>query len=425
MPTIDYQDQETAFMPYQPHWVVRWGILLLLLVVAGVLCGAWFVKYPDTISARIEITAQQPPLKIMAHADGKIIQLFVKDKEMVKQNDSLAIIENTANYKDVFILKKQLTKVNSNKAIEQQTAIFASNNALNLGGIQTAYTDFVGVIRQYQQFMQNKLYDKQIESLQKQIEQHQRLDSKLLEQGDILSQQLTLENKKRTIDQQLASEEVIAKNDVDVSQKQYLSQLYSTKNNDLSLINNQLQVETYRKNIVEIQQQYTNEQNKLILLLNEKWKQLQTELLNWEMQYVLKSPTNGTISLGDYWSKNQDVRQNQTVFTLIQNDTQRIARALVLPYKSGKMAVGQLVNIRLDNYPAEEYGLLKGTVASISDVPIDSFYRVQVVLSNGLKTTYHKILPATAQLSGNAQIITKDEPLLMKLLYQLREIWQR
>ncbi len=47
---------------------------------------------------------------------------------------------------------------------------------------------------------------------------------------------------------------------------------------------------------------------------------------------------------------------------------------LLLPAEgAGKVEPGQKVNIRLDNYPYMEYGMLEGVISHISEIPDEEF----------------------------------------------------
>ena len=66
---------------------------------------AWFLRYPDIIRTEIIITTNVPPEKLIAKTSGRIQAILVKDKDQVLANTPLAIIENSANYEDVFQIK--------------------------------------------------------------------------------------------------------------------------------------------------------------------------------------------------------------------------------------------------------------------------------------------------------------------------------
>lgn len=88
-----------------PHWMIRWGSVLFLCLIIMLLFISWFVKYPDVIVAQAVITTKIPPEEEYAQVTGKIDTIFVEDDQMVRAGQPLAILENTANFEDVFFLK--------------------------------------------------------------------------------------------------------------------------------------------------------------------------------------------------------------------------------------------------------------------------------------------------------------------------------
>ena len=94
-----------------PRWIVRWGITLVLIILLGILVGSYFFKYPDLINARITILSQNPPVKVIAIVNGRLDQLFIHDNQKVIKNELIGIIENPANYKHVFELKRKLDSI--------------------------------------------------------------------------------------------------------------------------------------------------------------------------------------------------------------------------------------------------------------------------------------------------------------------------
>jgi len=94
--------------------------------------------------------------------------------------------------------------------------------------------------------------------------------------------------------------------------------------------------------------------------------------------------------------------------------------------RSGKVKAGQKVNIHLDNFPENEYGILRGRVQHISLVPAQTgtavYYAVEISLPNGLMTTYKKELPYLPNMQGQADIITEDLSLLERLVLPVKKI---
>ena len=92
------------------------------------------------------------------------------------------------------------------------------------------------------------------------------------------------------------------------------------------------------------------------------------------------------------------------------------------------MKTGRKVNIRLDNFPDGEFGLLKGVVQNISLVPTASggasYYVVEMELPEGLVTNYKKELPSLPNMSGIADIITENMSLLERFVMPMRKIFK-
>ena len=87
------------------------------------------------------------------------------------------------------------------------------------------------------------------------------------------------------------------------------------------------------------------------------------------------------------------------------------------------MFVGQRVHIRLNNYPDQEFGYVRGEVKSISPAPTeDDMYVLEISLPNGLMTNYGRQLPVSRELKGTADIILANRNLLERLLAPLRKV---
>ena len=88
------------------------------------------------------------------------------------------------------------------------------------------------------------------------------------------------------------------------------------------------------------------------------------------------------------------------------------------------MKAGQRVNLRLNNYPDQEFGYVKGKGKSVSPLPTaEGMYVVDIALPDGLTTNYGKTLPLTREMKGSAEIITDDLRLLERLIMPLRKIF--
>jgi hypothetical protein len=140
------------------------------------------------------------------------------------------------------------------------------------------------------------------------------------------------------------------------------------------------------------------------------------ELKEWENKYVICAPIDGIINLYDIRTEDQFLASEQKVFTITPQKSQNFFSILKLPISnSGKVKIGQECIIQLHNFPFSEFGVLKGTVHSISNTSNDGFFSVKVTLSNQLVTTTNIDLSGKSELTGNGEIIVRNETLFDKL----------
>jgi multidrug resistance efflux pump len=148
---------------------------------------------------------------------------------------------------------------------------------------------------------------------------------------------------------------------------------------------------------------------------------------DWELNYVLRSSINGKVSFLQLWAENQTVNTGDNVFAIIpKNENGYIGKLRAPAQNSGKIKMGQTVNIRLANYPDREFGMIKGSIRVISLTPDkEGNLLINVSLPQGLETSYKKQISFQQEMSGTADIITEDLRLIERLLYQFRDIFKR
>lgn len=294
-----------------PTWIVRWGNIVVACLVFLILLGAWFIHYPDAISAPVTISASTPPIKIISLSNGHILKLYAKDGEQVKVNQIIAVIDNPANTKDMIYLKGIVEKIDT--ALDTQKAIKESNFAkkLQLGENQPDYAILFQAI------------------------------SKL-------------------------------------------------------------------KN--------TTEKNNMLSTVQSAAKKIKNQIAAWENRYVLRSPLNGKLTFLKSWNTNRYVNIGEIMFIIMPPNIQQLEIKAQLPiYKYGKIKIGQKVLIKLNQYPYEEFGMLKARVEKLANVTLDSTYTVQLKLENGLLTTRNHVITVSPEITGTADIITNDKNIIQRI----------
>jgi len=414
---IEIRSEEVQeILSHIPNWIIRWGITTILCSVIIVIIASWFIKYPDVITARVTITTAVPPINIVAKSSGAV-KLLINDNEDVKKNSILGVIENPANTDDIFYLMNQCSQFKS--PIDDEIN-FKPN--LSLGSIQNHYLQFVKSLNDYKLFKELKYFSKQIVLLQLRINRYQELNQSLEKQLVLLKRELSLNKQNFHTDSTLFAERITTKLDRNRAESVVLQAKRSYESAKSNLINNKIQINQLNGQITDLTSKKLEQERILEEAIIQSFNQLESQLENWKQQFLLQSPIAGKVSFSTYWSNNQYVNMGDEVMTIVPIETTAFGRVEMPVRGSGKVEIGQKVNIKLDNYPYQEYGMILGEVKTKSIVPKNNYYILTLALPNGLTSSYKKELAFDREMQGTAEIITKDLRVLERVFNQLRSL---
>jgi multidrug resistance efflux pump len=428
--SIEIRSEEVQeIMGTPPRWIVRWGITIILLVVLVLFAGSYFYKYPDLIVARVVVVSENPPVSVVARSAGKLIKIFVTDKQTVNANTLLGIIENPANYEDVYELISLLESVQPYFSQPELLNNLVFNKEYSLRPKSRILFITCKPASRVSDFGKFNTFEQRIKSLEKQVTDYANYYEKLRQQISILNQDYVLASSQFHRDSALHARKVMSDVDFEKSEAAMLKQKYAYQNAMTNLASTQITMNQLKQQIQEQIVLKAETENKLLAALKEKYDNLVNQLKAWEQSYVLKTPIAGQVTFTNFWSINQFVTAGNVVFNVVpENEQEIIGKATVPIAGAGKVEVGQRVNIKLDNYPYMEYGLLEGKIKNISMVPVTnekgSYYTAEIVLSNKLVTNYKKELPFNQEMQGSAEIITKDRRLIERLVEPLVSVFR-
>jgi HlyD family secretion protein len=406
-----------------PPWILQWGITILAIIVIILLVGSAIIKYPDIISSRIVLTGSVPPAGIVARSSGKLKELYISDNQEVKSGDYLAVIDNPAHTQDILTLKEYMNRLD----IENDSLLILPEKELQLGNLQSVYSSFYICLFDYLEYKRLLYYSQKLEMTQERITQYEEQYRNLLRQQQLTNEQFTLTQKQFRRDSVLRFNGVISQEEVEKSQSVYVQSKLSNENMRSSLNNMRIQIAQLKELLLDTGHQDIEMLNGLRTQLQSLISQIKTEIQAWELNYVLKAPIHGKITFTNYWTINQNVSVGEDIFTIIPDNMFSVIGKASLPVaRSGKVEIGQKVNIRIENFPENEYGILRGRVQNISLVPTQSsgliYYTVEISLPDKLITTYKKELPYLPNMQGQADIITEDISLLERFILPIKKI---
>lgn len=408
-----------------PHWMIRWGNVLFLSLIMLLLFLSWFVKYPDVIISEALITTQIPPQKTYAKITGNIDALLVKDNENVTNNQPLAVLENTANYEDIYRLKAVIDTI----TFSRESFYFPIDSLplLFLGDIESQFALFENSYIQYKLNKELEPFSNEALANRYSLSELNRRLQSLKSQRDINKTELEFAQRDLNRQKGLFNKGVISAQDYENKELQYAQAERNYKNFETSISQIRESISNANRTSKGTEINRVKEEMTLLKSVIQSFNQLKKAIKDWENLYVLKSNINGKVAFLNYWNRNQTVNQGDLVFTIIPNKNSLFIAKLKTPAQnSGKIKIGQKVNVKMENYPDTEFGVLDGSVHKISLIPDkEGFYLIDVKLPEKLITSYNKEIDFKQEMRGSAEIITEDLRLIERFFYQLKEVFKR
>jgi multidrug resistance efflux pump len=409
-----------------PNWIINWGITIIFVVMLTLLALSFFIKYPDKLAAKITITTVDPPVTLIAKTSGKITELNIVNNQLVKKGDVLLVIENPTDYKSVLKIEKTVRSIAAN-AFKDTTINFSSIKEWGeLGELTPAFLQFLKSYGEYKLFIEVNPEFREIEIIELELSAYQTLQNKYQNQENIYNEEFTLIEKDFNRFNTLFQNKSISAKEFEDKKREYLSAKRNYESMKISNINNNLTVNNLEKNKLQLQMKAYQEKDNYFRELTQSIRSLLSQIETWEQKYLITAPISGKVSLFNFWTKNQNIAEGNVVLSIVQPNKQKVIAKLVVPVaNSGKLRLGQLVNIKLNNYQFQEYGMLKGYVKNISLMPQDDNYAIEVALPDRLKTSYNKQLEYKEEMRGSADIITEDLSVFNRVFYEFRKLMNK
>ncbi|MFY8111710.1 MAG: HlyD family efflux transporter periplasmic adaptor subunit, partial [Flavobacterium sp.] len=341
----------------------------------------------------------------------------------------LGYIKNSARLTDVQTLDRLLHQIAIHKLNSAAHRYFFPEN-LSLGDVNNAYFGFLSALYQFLDYKEQQPFVAQKKITQKLLKMQKTTLAAL--QNDFENQQIkynrSMELFKR--DSVLFSKKVTASADFDKSVIAKANTVLDFKAIDKQITNTDYQIQEAENKLELLAIEKSNKETELIIKLYNSYYYLLDAIKKWEQTYVFIAPISGRIDYLSFLKNDDFIQSGQEMFKIIPNKNEIIGQVNLPEQGSGKVKIGQDVIIKLDNYPYNEYGSVKGKVSRISLATNEqtlsnkenkvNAYLVQVHLTDGLKTNYGTVLNFHAEAKGTAEIITEDRRLIERFFDNLK-----
>ncbi|HCO68346.1 MAG TPA: HlyD family secretion protein [Dysgonomonas sp.] len=414
-------DDVREILERPPHSLVRYGTSAVCFILFILFIGSFIFRYPDIISGQVVITTETPPVWIVAKSTGRVKELNRSDKQYVKSGDLIGVIENPAITEDVLYLKKMLIENVriSDSAVYIPPTLFRSK--YELGELQPAYSAFDKMVNKYQNFLSLNLITQDRNLIYKQIEGRDNYVAALTKQLELRKKELQIAESSYNREKSLFERGVISRSEFEATEQEFLTKQQNLQQLEAAIVSENIENAKLRDSAGRLGVEYLQDKNNIYADLLASYRELLAEIEKWEQTYLLICPQSGYISFDRFWSKNQEIKSGDKVFAVIPEQPGEIIGKMQVPADgSGKIAIGQKVNIKVAGYPYLEYGMLTGEVRNISLVANEYFYTVEVDLKTGLLSTMNRQFDFNGELEGVAEIITEDRSLAVRILSPLK-----
>lgn len=409
---------------YRPHWIVRKGNVVFFMVLLSLLLLTWIIEYPDLVKGSMRLVAINPPKLLVANANGKLEKLLVRNEEIVKKGQLLAFIQSTGSHEQVLQLRRWVDTMEASVVQDDYEALIIHPIPVltSLGDLQQTFQNFSKVHSETTQLLANGYYQQKKRSLQKDIEFLQSLNTNTEQQAILVKKEFELQKIELTAKEKLASEKVIAPLEYNQDKGKYLLKQQNLEQIKAQIITGNLTGHVKQKEILDLEKYFADQK----LEFKTSLYSLKNSIEDWMRQYVVLAPEDGKILFVSFLQENQLINLSQDLFYLQPKQTSYFGEMLAAQTGLGKVKVGQRIVVRMESYPANEYGYLTGVVQYISDFPgkKDSF-SIKVDLPNGLTTNEGKKILFRNNLLASAEIITDNRKLSDRFLGQLKLAFRR
>jgi multidrug resistance efflux pump len=395
-----------------PGWMMRFGITAVAGLLALLLWLSYVLRYPDVVEAGVVLTMHRPPIRVMAAAGGRIAELHTSEGATVEAGAVLTVLENTAHLPDVQQLEAWL-------AAPTETL----PTGLRLGELQQACSALAQHWQDLRYFRRHHGVEEQATHLRGQITQLRAVNENLSRQKDIMRRELALAEQEYRRQQQLHAGGVISDKEWHSSEAAYLAQERQVESAEAAILQNEMQIRQLESQVSELYRIKSERENEKSLTVSEDLQRTHSAIAEWKLRYLVTAPVSGQVSLYKVWSAQQSVAPGEEVLAISPASLERVIGRAELPaLQSGRVAVGQRASIRLDGYPAEQFGEIEASVVSVALLPRSDAYLVELSLPDTLRSTYGKLLPFKPEMSGAARIVTEERRVLDRMLGHMRDL---
>jgi len=411
---------------FVPHWLVRWGTVLVFVTVGMLGAVGWFVSYPDVVAGKAVLTTPVPPVRLAPRVAGELEHLFVDDGRPVRPGDPLVVLRSTADWRDVFDLSARLDRFEREWTDPAAPPGTPFDPLPGLGDLGAPYSAFLQALSDHRAGGGGGYDLRRVDELERQVRDQQAMQENARAKRRVLAEELELARRSRDRARAMAAQKLISDADVERAEAEFLQRSSALRDGESAITAAAVQVSSLRAQVLEANKQLDEGGRSRGLALRTALASLRGAVARWDQDHVLRATGAGRASLFRVLAPRQFVDPGVPLLAIVPDSGAAVARVLLATGGAGKVEEGQRVLLHLESFPSREFGAIVGRVAHVSQLPVEprdgdeARYRVDVALPRELVTTYGRRLPFRQEMRADAEIVTRERRLLQRVFDQVR-----
>jgi HlyD family secretion protein len=404
-------------------FLTKWALPVFVMILGLIVAGSWFIHYPDIVLSRATIIAANVPKEILTRQEGRLVKLFVTNGQPVTTGTVIGYTESNASHEQVLSLHAKLDSTLNELQTNDTTdvALRFKDQMHSLGELQQGYQQFMTAYQQFADYIGNGYYIRKRRMLSGDLDYLKRNKEIMQEQKSLLQKDLQLSEENYAANEKLARQKVISKLDERNEQSKLLNKQLTIPQINANLLSNETLQREKNKEIAELEHTITQQK----ILFQQQILTIQSAVQEWLKKYIITSPSDGNINFLLPLQENSYFPANKLLGYVNPSTTAYYAETNLPQNNFGKVAEGQLVQLRFDAYPYAEFGIVNGKLDYITGFATDSGFLAHIQLPNGLFTNQHKEILYRNGLKAEARIITKDMRLPERLFNNIRTLLEQ
>ena len=343
-----------------------------------------------------------------------MVRLLVTENETVKAGQPLAYLESTANHAKVLTLLTNLKELQrdvlQNKPFNDR--LFNEADNIQFGELQSAYQTFFQEYLAYKSSINNGFLVKKKAYLQKDLTYLAKQQDQLNAEKTIQQKDFSLAGEEYEMHKKLTQQKVETSAELRQEESKYLAKKSPLLQTESEIITGDNNLAAKQKEILELNNQVEEEKAKFLQSLNS----LISMAEDWKSKYVLTASQPGKLSYSGIVQENEVLAPNQEVFYINPGNEQFFGEMAISQDNMGKVKEGQQVLVKLKSYPFEEYGMIRGRIKYIAEVPYkDSVFMSKVDFKIKNSSDLKKPIHLKQGMMADAEIITQNATILQRL----------